>query len=115
MTVEGLAQGAAGVRPGEVERDRRDGDAVVAADLGGQVVEPVGAAGDQPQVAARAARSSANWRPIPELAPVTRAVCLNRALLLRVHAAFEEAVLDHDDPTAPARDRLSAMARAYVR
>ncbi|WP_430782930.1 TetR/AcrR family transcriptional regulator [Actinoplanes sp. G11-F43] len=39
---------------------------------------------------------------------------LNRALLLRVHAAFEESVLDHDDPTLTGPERLRAMARAYV-
>ena len=40
---------------------------------------------------------------------------LNRALLLQVHAAFEEAVLRHDDSSLPARERLRAMARGYVR
>ena len=40
---------------------------------------------------------------------------LNRALLARVHTAFEEAVLRHDDPSRTAQERLSAMARAYVR
>jgi AcrR family transcriptional regulator len=40
---------------------------------------------------------------------------LNRALLLQVHAAFEEAVLRHDDLSLTIRERLSAMARAYVR
>ena len=40
---------------------------------------------------------------------------LNRALLLRVHLAFEEAVLGHDEPCLTAAERLSAMARAYVR
>ena len=40
---------------------------------------------------------------------------LNRALLQGVHAAFEEAVLDHDDPSLAVRERLCAIARAYVR
>ncbi len=40
---------------------------------------------------------------------------LNRELLVRVHAAFEEAVLCHDDLSRTVTERLSAMARAYVR
>ena len=84
------------------------------------------------ELLAAATRLAAGPRPvaIPSLRAIARAcevsaaavyrhfpsqAHLNRALLEQVHAAFEQAVLGHDDASRSAPERLCAMARAYVR